>query len=307
MSLCGLTRAEDHYPARVITLVVPLTPGTAMDIQARLFADGLSKRFGYEIVVVNRAGAGTLIGAESVANSTPDGYTILLTNSAHAILGVMNKNLPFDPVADFAGIDLIGIAPTVVTVAPALGVKNLQEFIALAKAKPGTINYGSAGIGTATHLAGAYFALLTGTQLVHVPYTVSQTILTDLLAGHIQATFAPEAFTLALLQDKRLLALAVADKAPIRDPIEVPTALSQGVDYVNATWYGFLAPAKTPHAILEALQKAIAAVGQDPDIQAKIRQQGITPSNIGLADFDAYIRNDMKRLAPLLATIGQSN
>src|SRR5271167_2161780 len=138
-SLCGLTRAEDHYPARVITLVVPLTPGTAMDIQARLFADGLAKRFGYEIVVVNRAGAGTLIGAESVANSTPDGYTILLTNSAHAILGVMNKNLPFDPVADFAGIDLIGIAPTVVTVAPSLGVKNLQEFIALAKAKPGTI------------------------------------------------------------------------------------------------------------------------------------------------------------------------
>jgi len=307
MSLCGPTRAEDHYPARVITLVVPLTPGTAMDIQARLFADGLAKRFGYEIVVVNRAGAGTLIGAESVANSTPDGYTILLTNSAHAILGVMNKNLPFDPVADFAGIDLIGIAPTVVTVAPALGVKNLQEFIALAKTKPGTINYGSAGIGTATHLAGAYFALLTGTQLVHVPYTVSQTILTDLLAGHIQATFAPEAFTLALLQDKRLLALAVADKAPIRDPIEVPTALSQGVDYVNATWYGFLAPVKTPHAILEALQKAIAAVGQDPDVQAKIRQQGITPSNIGLADFDAYIRNDMKRLAPLLATIGQSN
>ncbi len=307
LSFCGLTRAEDHYPARPITLVVPLTPGTAMDIQARLFADGLSRRFGYEVVVVNRAGAGTLIGAESVANSTPDGYTILLTNSAHAILGVMNKNLPFDPVADFAGIELIGVAPTVVTVAPSLGVHNLQEFVALAKAKPGAINYGSAGIGTATHIAGAYFALLTSTQLVHVPYTVSQTILTDLLAGHIQATFAPEAFTLALLQDKRLLALAVADKAPIRDPIEVPTALSQGVDYVNATWYGFLAPAKTPHAILETLQKAIAEVGKDPNLQVKIRLQGITPTDIGLADFDAYIRNDMKRLGPLLATIGQSN
>jgi tripartite-type tricarboxylate transporter receptor subunit TctC len=306
-SICGLARAEEHYPLRLITIVVPLTPGTAMDIQARLFADGLSKKAGYQVIIANRPGAGTLIGAETVANASPDGYTILLTNSAHAILGTMNKNLPFDPVADFAGICLIGLAPTVVTVAPSLGVHNLQEFIALAKAKPGTINYGSAGIGTATHLAGAYFALQTGTQIVHVPYTVSQTILTDLLAGHIQATFAPEAFTLPLLQDGRLLALAVADKEPIREPIQVPTALSQGLDYVNATWYGFLAPAKTPRDILQTLHDAIVEVGKDPDLQAKIRLQGIMPTNIGLADFDMYIRNDMKRLAPLLATIGRSN
>ncbi len=297
-------RADEHFPSRLITIVVPLTPGTAMDIQARLFADGLARKFGYQVIVANRPGAGTLIGAETVVNATADGYTILLTNSAHAILGTMNKNLPFDPVADFAGIDLIGLAPTVVTVAPSLGVHNLAEFIALAQAKPGTLNYGSAGIGTATHLAGAYFGLLTGTKLVHVPYTVSQTIITDLLAGHIQATFAPEAFTLPMLQDGRLLALAVADKEPISAPIKVPTAVSQGVDYVNATWYGFLAPAKTPRPVLEALRAAIGEVGKDPDIQAKIRLQGITPTDIALGDFDAYIRNDMKRLDPLLATIG---
>ena len=153
---CGFARADEHYPSRLVTIVVPLTPGTAMDIQARLFADGLSKRFGYQTIVVNRPGAGTLIGAETVANASPDGYTILLTNSAHAILGAMNKNLPFDPVADFAGICMVGLAPTVVTVAPSLGVHNLQEFVALAKAKPGAINYGSAGIGTATHIAGAF-------------------------------------------------------------------------------------------------------------------------------------------------------
>jgi len=298
-------RAEEPYPSRTITIVVPLTPGTTMDIQARLFADGLAKRFGYQAVVVNRAGAGTLIGAETVANAAPDGYTILLTNSAHAILGTMNKNLPFDPVKDFAGICLIGLAPTVVTVAPSLGVHNLQEFVAIAKAKPGTINYGSAGIGTATHLAGAYFGLQTGTDLVHVPYTVSQTILTDMLAGHIQATFAPEAFLLPLLQDRRLVALAVADKEPITDPIKVPTALSQGVDYVNATWYGFLVPAKTPRPIIETLHRAIVEVGKDPELQAKIRAQGISPQSIGLTDFDAHIRNDMTRLAPLLATLGQ--
>jgi tripartite-type tricarboxylate transporter receptor subunit TctC len=306
-SACGLARAQEHYPSRLITIVVPLTPGTTMDIQARLFADGLSRRFGYQVIVSNRPGAGTLIGAETVANATPDGYTILLTNSAHAILGTMNKNLPFDPVADFSGISLIGQAPTVVTVAPSLGVHTLREFIDLAKAKPGTINYGSAGIGTATHLAGAYFALKTGTDLVHIPYTVSQTIITDLLAGHIQATFSPEAFTLPLLLDGRLLGLAVADEAPIRDPIQVPTALSAGVEYVNATWYGFLAPAKTPRAVLQTLHDAIVEVGKDSDLQAKIRLQGITPTNIGLGDFDSYIRKDMERLAPLLATIGKSN
>jgi tripartite-type tricarboxylate transporter receptor subunit TctC len=300
-------RAEDRYPSRVITIVVPLTPGTAIDIQARLYADGLAKRFGYQAVVVNRAGAGTLIGAETVANASPDGYTVLLTNSAHAILGAMNRNLPFDPVADFAGICMVAQAPTVIAVPPSLGVHDLQEFVALAKAKPGTINYGSAGIGTATHIAGAYFAYKTATELVHVPYTVSQTILTDMLSGNIQATFAPEAFVLPMLQDGRLLALAVADDTPVTEPVKIPTARSAGVDYVNATWYGFLAPAKTPRAVLQTLHDAIVEVGKDPDIQAKIRRQGFTPANIGLGDFDAHIRGDMARLAPILAKLGQSN
>jgi tripartite-type tricarboxylate transporter receptor subunit TctC len=302
-----MAHAEDHYPSRVITIVVPLTPGTAIDIQARLYADGLAKRFGYQTIVVNRAGAGTLIGAETVANATPDGYTVLLTNSAHAILGAMNRNLPFDPIADFAGICMVAQAPTIVAVPPSLGVHDLREFIALAKAKPGTVNYGSAGIGTATHIAGAYFAYKTGTELVHVPYTVSQTILTDMLSGNIQATFAPEAFVLPMLQDGRLLALAVADDEPVREPIKIPTARSAGVDYINATWYGFLAPAKTPRAVLQTLHDAIVEVGKDADIQAKIRLQGFTPANIGLGDFDAHIRGDMARLAPILAKLGQSN
>jgi tripartite-type tricarboxylate transporter receptor subunit TctC len=303
----GPVRAEDRYPSRVITIVVPLTPGTAIDIQARLYADGLARKFGYQAAVINRAGAGTLIGAETVANATPDGYTVLLTNSAHAILGAMNRNLPFDPIADFSGICMVAQAPTIVAVPAALGVHTLQDFIALAKAKPGTINYGSAGIGTATHIAGAYFAYKTGTDLVHVPYTVSQTILTDMLSGNIQATFAPEAFVLPLLQDGRLLALAVADEVPVTDPIKIPTARSAGVDYVNATWYGFLAPAKTPRAVLATLHDAVVAVGKDPEIEAKIRQQGFAPANIGLADFDAHIRADMARLAPILAQLGQSH
>jgi tripartite-type tricarboxylate transporter receptor subunit TctC len=307
VAAAGAARADDRYPSRPITIVVPLTPGTAIDIQARLYAEGLAKKFGYQAVVVNRAGAGTLIGAETVANSTPDGYTVLLTNSAHAILGAMNRNLPFDPIADFAGIAMVAQAPTVVAVPASLGVHSLPDFVALAKAKPGTINYGSAGIGTATHIAGAYFAYKTGTDLVHVPYTVSQTILTDMLSGNIQATFAPQAFVQPMLQDGRLLALAVAADTPVTDPIKIPTARSAGVDYVNATWYGFLAPAKTPRAVLATLHDAIVEVGKDPDIQAKIKQQGFALANIGLADFDAHIRTDMARLQPILAQLGQSH
>jgi tripartite-type tricarboxylate transporter receptor subunit TctC len=304
---CASARALEHFPSRLMTVVVPLTAGTTADILARLFADGLSKRFDQRVVVSNRPGAGGLIAAQAVGTGPADGYTILLANSAHTMLGAFNKNLPFDPVASFTGIYLIGDAPAIVNVAPSLGVRTLAELIALAKARPGAINYGSAGIGTATHIAGAYFALQTGAQMVHVPYTVSSTIIADLLGGRIHATFAPEAFTLPLLQDGRLLALAVADAEPIGEPIAIPTAHSAHVDYRIATWYGFLAPAKTPAAVLTVLHDALADLGNDPELQAAMHVHGVKPRGIGLGDFDLYIRKDVERLAPLLATIARSN
>ena len=303
--LCGQARGQEQYPSRLITIVAPITAGTAIDILARLYADKLSKRFGQQVVVANRAGAGGLIGAQAVASAAADGYTVLFANSGHAILGTLNKNLPFDPVGDFAGVSLVGEAPGIVVVPPSLGVSNLKEFVELAKAKPGTINYGSAGNGTATHLAGAYFALKTGTDLVHVPYTVSATIIADLLGGRIQASFVPMAFVLPLLQDGRLRALAVAAREPVSDPIAIPTALSQGVDYEYATWYGVLAPAKTPRPVLNTLHQAIAEAGRDPELQAKIRVQGINPREIGLEQFDAHVRGDMARLNPLLKSIAE--
>jgi tripartite-type tricarboxylate transporter receptor subunit TctC len=303
--VCAHARAQDAYPSRLITIVVPITPGTTIDILARLYADKLAKKFGQQVVVANRPGAGGLIAAQAVANAPADGYTVIFANSGHAILGTLNKNLPFDPVRDFAGVSLVGEAPTIVTVPPSLGVSNLKELVDLAKAKPGTINYGSAGIGTATHLAGAYFALLTNTELVHVPYTVSSTIIADMLGGRIQASFVPMAFVLPLLEDGRLRALAVSAKEPVTDPIKIPTALSQGIDYQNATWYGILAPAKTPRQSLEVLNQAIAEASRDPELQAKVRVQGIDPRDIGLDKFDAHIRNDMARLDPLLKSIGE--
>src|SRR5262249_36470502 len=293
--------------ARLIAIVGPLTAGTTADILARLFAEGLSRRFDQRVVVSNRPGAGGLIAAQAVATGPADGYTVLLANSAHTILGAMNKNLTFDPITGFAGIYLIGEAPAGVNVGPSLGVHTLAEFIALAKSRPRALNYGSAGIGTATHIAGAHFALQTGTQLVHVPYTVSSTIIADLLGGRIHATFAPEAFTLPLLQDGRLLALAVADEEPIREPIAIPTAVSEHVDYRIATWYGFLAPAKTPAGIVANLHRALANLGKDSDLRSTMHGQGVKPRGIGIGEFDLYIRKDVERLAPLLSIIGRAN
>jgi tripartite-type tricarboxylate transporter receptor subunit TctC len=299
----GLARAQDQYPSRLVTIIAPITPGTAIDIMARLYADKLSKRFGQQVVVANRAGAAGMIGAQAAATAAPDGYTVLFANSGHAILGALNKNLTFDPIGDFSGVMLAGEAPGIVVVAPSLGVSNLQEFVALAKSKPGTINYGSAGIGTSTHLAGAYFALKAGIDIVHVPYTVSATIIADLLGGRIQASFVPMAFVLPLLQDSRLKALAVGSSNPTTAPIAIPTAKSQGIDYEYGTWYGMLAPGKTPKPLLTTLNQAMAEVSKDPELLEKVRAQGIEPREIGLDRFDAHIRAEMVRLDPVFKSI----
>src|ERR1700746_1676270 len=165
-------QAAEPFPARQITLVVPLTPGTTIDILARLYADKLGKLLGQQVIVLNKPGAGGIVGAESVATAAPDGYTLLFGNSGHSILGLLNKNLAFDPIKDFAGVAMIGAAPAIVVVPSTLGVADLNAFVALAKGKPGQLNYGSAGVGTATHLAGAYFAARADIRIVHVPYTV---------------------------------------------------------------------------------------------------------------------------------------
>lgn len=296
-------RAEESYPSRLITIVTPLSPGTTIDILARLFADRLARRFAQPVVVANRAGAAGAVAGQAVVAAAPDGYTLLFTNSGHPILGVLNKSLRFDPINDFAGVALIGTAPAVVAVSPDLGVGNLKDFVALARTRPGFINYGSAGIGTSSHIAGALFARQTGTELVHVPYSISATIIADLIGGRIQAAFVPAAFILPMLEDHRLSGLAVSAMEPISAPVRVPTAFSQGIDYEYETWYGILAPARTPKPVLQLLHEAMSALVGAPELLAKIRAQGINPKDIGPAEFDAYIRNEMVHLAPLLRTI----
>ena len=295
-------RAQDQFPNHPITLVVPLTPGTAIDILARLYADRLSQILGQSVVVLNKPGAGGIVGAEFVAGANADGYTLLFANSGHSILSLLNKSLRFDPVKDFAGITQVGAAPAIAVVPARLGVADLKEFIALVKAKPGQLNYGSAGIGTSTHLAGAYFAAQTGIDIVHIPYTVSSNIISDMMGGQIQASFVPLAFVLAHLQNGSLRALGVGADEPITEPVSIPTAISQGVDYRYTTWYGILAPAKTPAAVRRKLADAIVKAGEDTGLRKKVEQQGIVPQTRMLEAFDAYVAEDVRRLAPL--TVG---
>jgi tripartite-type tricarboxylate transporter receptor subunit TctC len=255
-------------------------------------------------VVLNKPGAGGVLGGETVAHAAADGYTLLFANSGHSILGFLNPSMPFDPIKDFAGVSMIGVAPAIVVVPSALGVNSLKQFVDMAKAKPGVINYGSAGIGTSTHLAGAYFAAQANIDIVHVPYTVSTNIISDMLSGAIQASFDPLAFVLSFLQNGSLRALAVGADEPVADPLAIPTAVSQGVDYHYATWYGILAPAKTPKPVLKMLADAIAKASQDPELRQKIAAQGIRPSAITLDAFDSYVANDVARLEPLIKGIG---
>ena len=296
----GGLQAQEKYPNRVINLVVPLSPGITLDAIGRLYAEKLTKILGQPVVVVNRPGAGGIIGAQSVATAAPDGYTLLMTNTGHVILPVLNKNLPFDPIKDFKGITLIADTPSVVIINPALGVQNLKEFVALAKSKPGTINYASAGIGTPTHVAGAYFAQQAGINLVHVPYKLSADIVSDLLAARVQSVFAPPAYLPAMIKDGRLKALAISSTADLHDPFFAPNAKSQGIDYINSTWYGILAPSKTPPALMEILKKAINTVTEDLDVKAKLLLQGLNPNGLSLSDFDVFLAKEADRITPLL-------
>ena len=297
--------AADSYPTKPIKLIIPLTAGTTTDVVARTIADRISRRLGQPVVVENKQGAGGLIAAQATLSAAPDGYTILMVNSQHVINPFVYKALPYDTLRDFTGIALVAEAPSVVVVSAKLGVRTLKEFIAMAKQKPGTLAYASGGIGSQTHLAGAYFASAAGIDIVHVPYSGSSSVIPDLLTGRVAATFAPAAFVIGPIKDGKLIALGVTTKEPMHTPIEIPSvsdAAIPGFEY--ATWFGFLAPAKTPAAIVDRLAQAIQAAAQEPEVKAKFAEQGIVTRTLGPKEFDAYIKADMARLGPIVKSAG---
>lgn len=297
--------AQDKYPSKPITLVTSVSAGMTSDIIARIFADKLAKRMGQQVVVQNMPGAGGTLASRSVVAAPADGYTLLTVNVGHSVNPFLYKNLPYDTLRDFVGVALIAESPIVVLVPTSLGVRTLKDFIALAKQKPGTINYPSAGIGTVTHLAGALFASLAGIELVHIPYKTMSTITADLLGGRVQAAFFPPGAVLAQIQEGKLLMLGVSTPEAMREPFAVPSVREAvGLDYIFSNWNGIVAPAKTPAAVLEVLASHIREVAQDEDVKARYKTLGLVSRTVLLRDFDAYMKADMQRLAPVIKASG---
>lgn len=301
----SLALAQDKFPAKAVQLIAPLAAGITFDFVARAYADLLTQRLGQSVVVQNRPGAGGTIAAQSVAKAAPDGYTILIVNSQHTINPTLYKSLPYDTLAEFAGIAQIGEAPSLVVVHPKLGVRTLKEFIAAAKKSPGQINYGSAGIGTTTHIGAAFFASRAGIELVHVPYKGGELVV-DMVAGRIEAMVVPVAFLLQHIKEGRLLALGVTTREPLRSPLDVPTVeeVSGLSGFQYATYYGFVAPAKTPRAIIDQLSREIRQVTADRTLRDKFAAQAIFPRDFGPMEFDAFIRADLDRIGPVIQAIG---
>lgn len=301
---CGV-QAQDRYPSKPIQAVIPLAPGTTTDIVGRAVAIKLRDLLGQPVVVQNRPGAGGTIGAQAVVNAPPDGYTLFMTNSQHSVNPALYPKLGYDTLRDFSGVAMIAESPALVYVNPALGVKTLRELISLARQKPGTLNYGSAGNGTSTHLIGALFATQAKVELVHVPYKIGTEVISDILANRIQVAFSPIAFMLPQVREGKLLALANTSIKRVGVLPDVPTVSEAGIPGFEAsTWYGFLASAKVSRQILAQLANALQQVAGDKDIRDRFEAQGIVTRTLLLDDFDAHVKSDVEKMGALVNLIG---
>ncbi|HEV2977347.1 MAG TPA: tripartite tricarboxylate transporter substrate binding protein [Casimicrobiaceae bacterium] len=284
------------YPNRPIRFVVPYPPAGGTDIVARIVADPIAAVLGEPIIIENRGGAAGILGTDIVAKSAPDGYTILFTLSSHTINPKLYDKLPFDVEKDFVPISLAALIPQILVANPSLPANNIRELIALAKSEPGKLNYASVGTGSPGHIAGELFKLKTGVDMVHVPYKGGGPAVTDTLAGQVQLLFVSLPAALQHVRAGRLKALAVtSDQRSLAAP-EVPTIAESGVpDCVVNSWYGALAPAKTPPQILARLQAAFAQVLAQPEVKAKLFQQGAEATASTSAEFEQRIRAELKQ------------
>lgn len=267
------------YPNKPVKVVVPFPAGGTTDILARLVSQKLTERLGQQFVVDNRAGAGGNIGTEYTAKSDPDGYTIMMgTIGTHSINISLYSKLGYDPVKDFAPLSLVAMVANVLVVHPSVPAKNVQEFLALAKAQPGKLNFGTPGNGTSGHLSTELLKTMSGTDMIHVPYRGSGPMLTDLLGGNVQFTIDNLPSSLPHIRSGALRALGVTTPQRWPSTPEIPTIAEQGLpDYSATAWFAMYAPAKTPPAIVAKLNEEIDAILKTPDMKAQFDQQGAQP------------------------------
>ena len=293
------------YPHKPIRIIIPFTAGSATDQLARMIGPKMSDHWGQQVVVDNRPGAGGIVAGTIVSGATPDGYTLMLTSNAFAVSAALYAKLPYDPLKDFTGIGLIASNPLVLVVSPKLGVKSVKDLIAMAKAKPGQVNFGSAGVGSGTHMGGEQFKLAAQINVVHIPYRGTPEALIDTVTGRIQYWFSPMGPALPFIADGRLTALAVttAQRSPaLKDVPTVAEAALPGFDYDS--WFGILGPSRIPRAVINQLNAELKRIGSSPDLRERLQVQGIEPKTSTTEEFNRLIETDVRNLGKVVAAAG---
>ncbi|ATR20997.1 Extra-cytoplasmic solute receptor [Roseomonas mucosa] len=289
-------KAAANYPDRPIRVIVPFGAGGTTDLVARLVGQTMSKRLGQPVVVENRAGAGGNIGSDVCAKSTPDGYTLCVgTISSHAINASIYPKMPFDSQKDFAPVALLATQPNILVVANNVPASNVTELVALMKAKPGSFDYGSSGVGTSIHLAGVLFLQMTGTDAVHVPYRSSGQIMTEMLGGSLPMSFDNFSSAWPHVRDGRLKAIGVGSRERMKVAPDVPAVAETLPGFESLSWHGLFAPAGTPPAIVEKLNREALASVRSPEVMARYEELGISSSSFTPAEFKDFVAAETKR------------
>jgi tripartite-type tricarboxylate transporter receptor subunit TctC len=285
----------DEYPTRPVRLIIPFPPGGSNDVVGRMIATQLSERLGKQVVVDNRSGAGGVIGTEIAVKSPPDGYTLLIVSIAHAVNPWLYK-LNYDPIKAFAPVAILATGPNVLAVNPSLPVNSVAELVALAKQKPGELQYASAGVGSFQHLGGELFKLTAGVDILHVPFKGGGPAMIDVIGGHTKIVFSSLVQTTPHLRSGKLKALATggAERSSILP--DVPTVKEAGVpDYEAVNWWGIVAPANTPATVIEKLRKEIAAVQESAETQKQFVNEGAAVIQMTLPQFAAFMQSEMDK------------
>lgn len=296
--------AQD-YPARNVKIIVPFGAGGPADVYARVLAQHLGDALKQSFVVENRPGAGAIIGTDAVAKSEPDGYTLLMMSNTHTTNESLVPNKPFTLMKDFVAVAPVNYSDLLMVIHPSVPAKDLKEFIALAKAKPGTLNYASSGPGTPYHMAGELFKAMSGTEIVHVPHKASGEARSSVLGGHVQMMF--DAITTMAENARggqvRILGTTGAKRSPLMP--DVPTVSESAVPGYEATiWLGIMAPANTPKPIVEKLNAEIVKIVNRPDVKEAWEKQGAVPMTMTAAEFDTYLRKDIDKWAGVVRSAG---
>jgi len=307
-TLVSLGAAAQTYPAKPVRMIVGFAPGGGTDVVARVIAQKLSEWYGQQVIVENRAGATGTIGADLVAKSAPDGYTLIMGHvNSHAIAPSLFKKLPYDALRDFATVAYVGYVPNVLVVHPSVPARTMKELIALAKSKPGALNYASSGNGSTQHLAGEMFKQLAGVDIVHVPYKGSGQAIGDLLAGTVTMNFDTMPPVIEPIKGGRLRALAISTPRRIPQLPDVPTFIEEGMSGFDVTnWYGVMAPAGTPREIVNKLNADINKAMQVPEVRARLEQVGTQMREGSAADFEGFQKAEIAKYAKLVKDAGIS-